>query len=109
VELPHEGASYTFAFVTARQPEHVVTVEVIDKDVKTPIKNARILLHPHKGYVYRNRTDERGVARVNVPKGEYRLYVLKDDYKDFQTTAEVASDVTIKAELCVLEREWWEG
>ena len=94
LELPHEGAAYPFAFVTARQPEHVVTVEVIDKHTKTPIKGAHVLLHPYRGY-----TDERGVARVRVPKGEYELYVSKDDYKEFQTTIEVAGDVTVKAEM----------
>jgi hypothetical protein len=109
LELPHEGASYNFGFGAARQPEHVVTVEVIDKDVKTPIKNAHILLHPHRGYVYRSRTDERGVARVNVPKGEYELCATKDEYETFQTTVEVAGDIAIKAELMVREREWWEG
>jgi len=109
LELPHEEASCTFAFGTARQPEHVVTVEVIDKNTKTPIKNAHVLLHPHSGYPYRGYTDEGGVAKLEVPKGEYELYASKgNDYETFQTTVEVASDVTIKAELLVREREWWE-
>ena len=35
-----------------------------------------------------------------MPKGEYKLFGLKEDYhKDFQTTAAIASDVAIKAEL----------
>ena len=100
LELPHEEASCTFGFATARPPEHMVTVEVIDKDTKTPIKNADILLHPYRGY-----TDERGMARLMVPKGEYELYVSKNEYETFQTTVKVASDVAVKAELLVVPPE----
>lgn len=96
LELPHEGASYTFVFGTARQPEHVVTVEVLDKDTNTPIKHADVLLHPYRDY-----TDERGMARLMVPKGEYELYVSKNKYEIFQTTVKAASDVAVKAELLV--------
>jgi len=99
LELAHEGSAYPFAFVTASPPDHVVTVEVIDKDSKTPLSKAFVTLHSSGGFPYRNRTDDAGVARVSVPKGEYRVYVLKEDCKDSQTTAAIASDVTIKAEL----------
>ncbi len=54
-------------------------------------------------FPYRNPSDDAGVARVSVPKGEYRLCVLEEDYKDFQATAAIASDaardVAIRAEL----------
>jgi hypothetical protein len=110
LELPHEEASCTFAFATARQPEHVVTIEAIDKDTRTPIKNAHVLLRPrlYRGCHYRNRTDDGGVARVSVPKGDYQLYVKGDYKRIYLPTVKVASDVTIKAELSVIEREWWE-
>jgi hypothetical protein len=98
VELPHDEASYDFGFATARAPEHVVTVEVTDKRTKTPIKGAPVALH-WSGTPYRNRTDDAGVARISVPKGDYKLYVSAHDYKDFQTTAEVAKDITVKAAL----------
>ena len=101
LELPHEEASYHFGFTTASPPEHVVTVEVIDQDTKTPLKHARVLLRPQSGYPYRGYTDEGGVAKLQVPKGEYPLYVSAHEYKTFQTTVKVASDVTIKAELLV--------
>lgn len=96
LKLAHEEASYTFGFRTAEPPEHVVTVEVIDKDTKTPIKNAQVILHPYRGY-----TNDYGVAKVEVPKGNYGLYVSKNKYETFQTTVEVASDIAIKAELLV--------
>ena len=96
LELPHEEASHTFGFRTGKPPEHVVTVEVLDKDTKTPIKNADVLLHPYRGY-----TDEGGVAKIGVPEGDYKLYVSKNEYKTFQTTVKAASDVAVKAELLV--------
>jgi hypothetical protein len=98
MELAHEGTAHTFAFGTASPPEHVVTVEVIDKYTGTPIRNAQVTLHS-SGTPYGDRTDDAGVARLNVPKGEYQLYVYMRFYEDFQTTAEVSSDLTVKAEL----------
>jgi hypothetical protein len=98
LELPHDEASYDFGFGTARAAEHVVTVEVTDRRAKTPIKGAPVALH-WCGAPYRNRTDDAGVARINVPKGDYKLYVSMHDYKEFQTTAEVAGDISVKAEL----------
>lgn len=108
LELPHKEASYHFAFTTARPPEHVVTVEVIAQDTKTPIKNAHVLLRPQRGYPYRGNTDEGGVAKLEVQKGEYELHASKDGYKEYQTTAQVAGDVAITAELSVRVRGWWE-
>jgi hypothetical protein len=108
--LRHEGASCTFAFGTARQAEHVVTIEVIDRDTKTPIQNADVVLRPpvYRGCTYMSHTDEAGVARVSVPKGDYQLYVKGDNKDTFLPTVQVASDVAVKAELMVSEREWWE-
>ena len=106
LELPHEEASYHFAFRTARPPEHVVTVEVTDKRTKTPIKGARVALHS-SGTQYTSRTDDGGVARVSVPQGGCELRVLTHGYKELETTVEVASDVVVKAELLkVLAQDW---
>ena len=100
LELPHEEASYHFGFTTARPPEHVVTLELIDKYTKSPVKNANVLLRPHSGYLYRGYTDDGGVAKLQVAKGEYTLYASKGgQYETFQTTVEIADDTTIKAEL----------
>ena len=94
MELPHQEASHTFGFRTARPPEHVVAVQVIDEATKALIKNADVLLHPYRGC-----TEESGVAKLEVPKGEYELYVSAYGKETFHTTVEVASDVAIKAEL----------
>jgi hypothetical protein len=61
LELAHEKASCTFAFGTARQPDHVVTIEVIDKDTKTPMKNAKFF----SAHIY-TRAPHIGAAPVRV-------------------------------------------
>ena len=104
LELPHKEASYNFAFTTARPPECVVRIEVIDSDTKAPIENASVLLRRllHRGHAYRSRTDDGGVARVSVPKGEYTLYASKGEkYETFQTTVEITDDASVEAELLV--------
>ncbi len=92
--LAHEAASFTFGFITARQPEHQVKVDVIDKNTKNPIDGAYVLMSP-----YRNHTNEDGVATVGVARGEYELQVSKPDYRPFQTTVNVCGDMVIRAEL----------
>jgi hypothetical protein len=109
LDLPHEEASHHFSFTTARPPEHVVTAEVIAQDAKTPVNNADVVLRPEGGYPYRGQTDEGGVARLEVPTGEYTFYASKGgEYETFQATVAVTDDVTIKAELSVRVKEWWE-
>jgi hypothetical protein len=101
LKVPHEEGSHNFSFTTSRPPEHVVTVEVMDKDKKGPIMKALVTLIPRDTVYapYRKRTDHRGVAGLYVPKGEYQLCVDKGDYKPFETTAEVAGDTKVTVEL----------
>jgi hypothetical protein len=100
LELPHEEASYHFAFTTAARREHLVTVEAVEQASGAPLGRAHVVLRPHSGYPYRGFTDEGGVAKLGVPKGEYTLLVSKgNDYAPFQTTVEVGDDLTVKAEL----------
>jgi len=94
LELPHQVSSGSFRLKTVRPPDHIVTVEVIDKERKTPIKNASVFVHP-----YRSSTDEHGITEVEVTEDKHELYVKMQDYLPFQTTVEVAGDVTVKAEL----------
>lgn len=94
LELPHQVSSSSFRLKTVRPPDRIVTVEVIDKERKTPIKNASVFVHP-----YRSSTDEHGIAKIEVTEDKHELYVKMQDYLPFQTTVEVAGDVTVKAEL----------
>jgi hypothetical protein len=96
---PHGGTSHSFGFKTGRPPECTVSLVVTDRDKKTPIKNANVFLN-----TYRASTDEYGMAKVEVPRGQYRLYASKDDeYETFRTTVDVTDDVTIKAELLFVD------
>jgi hypothetical protein len=98
--LPHEGASCKFGFTTAPRPEHLVTVEVTDKNTNSSVKKANLLLRPQSGYPYRACSDAAGVGRLEVPRGEYTLIISKgSDYGVFKATFEVNGDVNLKAEL----------
>ncbi len=94
LELAHEGSAHSFSFATAAPPEHTVTVQAVDRESRTPIKDASVLVD-----LYRTFTDERGVAKLNVPKGNYELIVSRHCYERFQTMVDVAGDLAVQAEL----------
>jgi len=99
---PHDAGSTSFGIRVVRKPEYVVTVETIDKETQTPLSGARVVMHP-----YRAVTDERGVAKLMVAKGEYKLFVSQTRYLTFDLPIEVTADITATAELelePVLER-----
>jgi hypothetical protein len=98
LELAHEGTAHAFAFGMAAHPECEVTVEVIDQGSGKPIEKADVTLHS-SGTPYGKPTDNAGIARLNVPKGGYQLYVYKCFYEDFQTVADVSGDLTVTVEL----------
>jgi len=91
---PHAEGSVTFGLSVVGRAEYVVTVETVDKASRTPLEGARVVMHP-----YRAVTDERGVARVRVAKGSYRLFVSQTRYITFGLPVEVTEDVTARAEL----------
>jgi hypothetical protein len=98
LELPHQAAACNLGLIITKPPDCELTIEAIDKDTKTPIENAQFIMHP-----YRGNTDDGGVAKIKVSRGEYKLNVGKRDYKGdygpLQMIVEVADDVTVKAEL----------
>ena len=90
-ETPHEDASATFSFRTARPPDHRVTVTVLERDTEAPLEHVQVRLG-----VYRASTDERGRASLEVPKGRYDLSLGKVGYETHSQTVEVTQDVTIQ-------------
>ncbi len=94
LKLPHEVPPKQFPFFAARPPDHVATVQVVDKSEKLPLKNASIYMDRRRAS-----TDEQGIAKIEVTKGEHELYVYKDHYQSFQMTVQVTGDVTVMAEL----------
>jgi hypothetical protein len=93
-ETPHAEGSFTFAVKVVSPPDHEVTVEAFDSQTQTPIKGAHVLLHPYRAF-----TDERGVAKVKVAKGSYKLFVSGFNYIAYENIIDVADDVRTRAEL----------
>jgi hypothetical protein len=92
--VAHAISSSTFTVKVVRPPDHEVTVMAFDSESQSPIKGAHILLHPYRAF-----TDERGMAKVRVAEGTYTLFVSGFRYVPYQSTIEVTSDHTTRAEL----------
>ena len=93
-EVPHAEGTARFGVRVVPKPEGRVTVVVVDAECHTPVRGAKVVMHP-----YRAVTDERGVAEVRVPKGAYRLFVSGPNHVPFRWDGEMTTDVTIRAEL----------
>jgi hypothetical protein len=93
---PHGEASTSFGVRIVSRPDHLVTIEVVDRASQAPVPGARVIMHP-----YRTETDGRGMARVRVAKGAYRLFVSQTRYITVVAPVDVAADVTTRAELDV--------
>lgn len=71
--IAHDQAAHTFGFTTAEPGECELTVEVVNQETNLPLKKAQVVLRPH---LYRGSTDESGVVKLRLAKGEYQLTVL---------------------------------
>ena len=96
LDIPHAECIASFGVRVVPTSECLLTVVAIDVESQTPVKDAKVVVHPYKAF-----TDERGVAEVRVPKGEYRLFVSGRNYFPFRSDGEVKTDVTIRAELAL--------
>jgi hypothetical protein len=100
--IPHAESSIDFGVRVVGHPEHLLTIEAVDKVTQTPLNGARVVMHP-----YRVVADERGVARVRVAAGAYKLFVAQTNYITLGLPVEVSEDMTARLELDlepVLER-----
>ncbi len=91
---PHAEGAATVAFRVVAAAEHLVTVEAIDAEARVPLPGARVVIHPYQAV-----TDERGVARVRVATGAYRLFVSQTRYLTVGTPIEVDADLETRVEL----------
>jgi hypothetical protein len=96
LDVPHAGCIVSFGVRVVPTPECVLTVEAIDMESQTPVKGATVVVHPYRAF-----TDERGVAEVRIPKGQYRLFVSGKNHFPFRRDGEVETDIAIRAELAV--------
>ena len=100
--IPHAEGSSDIGVRVVGHPEYLVTIETVDKATQTPLSGARVVMHP-----YRVVADEHGVARVQVAKGAYKLFVSQTSYLTLGLPVDVAADMTARVELDlepVLER-----
>jgi hypothetical protein len=77
-----------------------MTVRAVDREQQTPIAGARVVMHP-----YRAVTDDNGIARVRVARGQYDILVSGSRYLPACTSVEVTADVMTSAELDA-DRPW---
>ena len=90
----HTGGRARFGVRVVSAPSCRVTVVALDAASRTPVEGARVVAHP-----YRAVTDERGMAELQVPAGEYRLFVSGKGCIPFRFDGAVTADTTIRAEL----------
>ena len=95
-ERPHAAGSLPLIVRVVGAPDCEVTVRAIDREKQTPIKGARVVMHP-----YRAVTDENGMARVRVARGQYDILVSGSRYLPACASVEVTADMTTRAELDV--------
>ena len=100
LRLPHGGASARFGFETVEPPECSLAVKVVQKDVGTPVEDAQVRLGVYFAY-----SDANGLAKVAMPRGTYRLDVLKTGYEASSRELELKDDVTVEVEVAVVPPE----
>jgi hypothetical protein len=93
-ELPHASGSFPLIVRVVTAPDCEVTVRAVDRKKQTPIKGARVVIHP-----YRAVTDDNGIAKVRVARGQYDILVSGSQYMPACASVEVTADMITSAEL----------
>ncbi len=96
VRCQHGGAQSEFSFIAVEPPDHSLTIQIHDRVTKEPISDVEIRLG-----VYRSISDARGLATIEVPKGNYPLTVWKLGYEFFSTELSVTTTATMDVEIAV--------
>ena len=91
----HEPAAAAFSFRTVEPPEHAVTVTVtvVDRDTEAALGNADVHLGRHRAS-----TDSEGKARIEVPEGDYELYVRSPGYAPSTEPVTVTGDAALRVD-----------
>lgn len=65
---------------TPAQKEITLNISVLNKKLKKPLSNVKVLLKDNEGNSKENTTDEKGVAKINAEKGKsYELIAYTED------------------------------
>ena len=89
----HLEASAVVGFRTVGAPEHTVEVEVVRDDTGDPIDKVEVRMG-----IYRASTDERGMARFELPSGEFNVVASKPGFATDPETVEVIGDLEVTIE-----------
>ena len=89
----HVPASAVVSVRTVGPPEHTVEVEVVRDDTGDPIDKVEVRMG-----IYRASTDERGMARFELPSGEFDLVASKAEFAADPVTVEVTGDLKVRIE-----------
>lgn len=92
--LPHQAGSAKITLNVVQDPDFEVTIQAVDREQQSPIKGARIVMHP-----YRAVCDDDGFARLKVARGAYRILVSGPRHLPIRQELNVDEDVFTKAEL----------
>ena len=93
IELPHEGATTAFSFRTDKARDHCATVRVIEESTRTPVGDVEVRVGP-----YMASTNERGVAKVALPKGTFEVSIRKDGFQAQPFSVAVNEDLAVDVE-----------
>jgi len=93
LDSSHGNASAAFSFRTARPPEHTVLVKVTDSEAGRPLGGVAVSMG-----IYRETTNARGFAKLELPTDNYELTVRKRDYEAPPTRVEVDGKTTVEIE-----------
>ena len=89
----HRKASAVVSFCTVGPPEHTVAVEVVRDDTGDPIDKVEVRMG-----IYRASTDERGIARFELPSGKFDLIAWKSGFAADPATVKVIGDLEVRIE-----------
>lgn len=109
VGIPHREVTTSFAFTATRAPEVTLTIMAIDQATQMPAEGAEVTIRPflYQGFHYSSRTDDKGEAGVNLPKGRYQVSVLKPGRQALIPSIEVVDNMTLKTELRPIPWEYF--
>ena len=91
---PHAAADFPMTLRVVSPPDCLVTVSVSDRETQAPIRGARVVMHP-----YRAVSDDNGIARVRVARGQYDILVSASRHMPAAVSIEVTADLSTRAEL----------
>lgn len=91
---PHAAGTAVLSLNVVAAPECSVTVETIAQDGQTPIQGARVVMHP-----YRAVSDEHGIARLRVARGDYTILVSAAKHLPIRRDVTLTADLITRAEL----------